>query len=83
MVEGGGPRIDLDLLPGGGAASRVPHTIARGSFVVGHAKAETRTYAYSFKPPTTFRALKYRAYTHYVSVFDKYCLEVVPLLSAP
>jgi hypothetical protein len=68
---------EAGLPPGFRTQLRVAHSW------VGHAKAETRTYAYSFKPPTTFRALKYRAYTHYVSVFDKYCLEVVPLLSAP
>lgn len=63
------------LPPGFTAQLRVRHSW------VGHTTPEMHTFKFSFKPATTFRAAKYRGTTHYVSIFDQYCLEVVPLLT--
>jgi hypothetical protein len=64
-----------DLPPGFSAQIQVKH------WWIGHPKAETHAYRFSFKPPTRFRAVKYRGVTSYTSVFDEDCLDIIPLLA--
>jgi hypothetical protein len=63
-----------DLPPGFSAHLGVKH------WWIGHPKAERRVHRFTFKPPTRFRAVKYRGVTSYTSIFDQDCLDIVPVL---